>query len=113
MNRQKQQEGWKDGRAFFAGNPQKIIVLPFLTFALPVDSSRPDRLGRAWVLGVLLVLGASGCVTVRPEQRAVLADPTMQFDNDPGDGAAREHVIENREGASGGTSVKGGGCGCN
>jgi len=65
------------------------------------------------VLGLLLALAASGCVTVRPEQRAVLADPTMQFDNDPGDGAAREHVLENREGSSGGTSVKGGGCGCN
>jgi len=65
-------------------------------------------------LGLLgLVLGASGCATVRPEQRAVLADPTMQFDNDPGDGAARDHVLENREGSSGGTSVKGGGCGCN
>lgn len=59
------------------------------------------------------LLGASGCVTVRPEQRAVLADPTMQFDNDPGDGAARERVLENREGSSGGKSVKGGGCGCN
>ncbi len=65
-------------------------------------------------LGLLaLALGASGCATVRPEQRAVLADPTMQFDNDPGDGAARDHVLENREGSSGGTSVKGGGCGCN
>ncbi len=60
-----------------------------------------------------LLLGAGGCATVRPEQRAVLADPTMQFDNDPGDGAARDHVLENREGSSGGTSVKGGGCGCN
>lgn len=110
MNQKKQQEGWKDGRAFFAGNPQKIIRFPFLTSTLPVHSR---RVGRGWLLGVLLVLGASGCVTVRPEQRAVLADPTMQFDNDPGDGAAREHVIENREGASGGTSVKGGGCGCN
>lgn len=60
-----------------------------------------------------LALGGSGCATVRPEQRAVLADPTMQFDNDPGDGAARDHVLENREGSSGGTSVKGGGCGCN
>ena len=63
---------------------------------------------------VLFIVGAvSGCVTVRPEQRAVLADPTMQFDSDPGDGAARDHVLENREGSSGGTSVKGGGCGCN
>lgn len=62
---------------------------------------------------VLLLLSVAGCVTVRPEQRAVLADPTMQFDRDPGDGAARQHVLENREGSSGGTSVKGGGCGCN
>ncbi len=60
-----------------------------------------------------LLLGAAGCATVRPEQRAVLADPTMQFDSDPGDAAARDHVLENREGSSGGTSVKGGGCGCN
>jgi hypothetical protein len=62
---------------------------------------------------LVLLLSLSACVTVRPEQRAVLADPTMQFDNDPGDGAAREHVLENREGSSGGSSVKGGGCGCN
>jgi hypothetical protein len=63
--------------------------------------------------GLGLPFGATGCVTVRPEQRAVLADPTMQFDNDPGDDAAREHVLENRESSSGGKSVKGGGCGCN
>ena len=62
---------------------------------------------------VLLLLGVASCVTVRPEQRAVLADPTMQFDDDPGDGAARDHVLENREGSTGGSSVKGGGCGCN
>lgn len=62
---------------------------------------------------LVLVLSLSACVTVRPEQRAVLADPTMQFDADPGDGAARDHVLENREGSSGGSSVKGGGCGCN
>jgi Domain of unknown function (DUF4266) len=61
----------------------------------------------------VFLLSLASCVTVRPEQRAVLADPTMQFDNDPGDGAARDHVLENREGSSGGTSVKGGGCGCN
>jgi hypothetical protein len=62
---------------------------------------------------LLLSLASAGCVTVRPEQRAVLADPTMQFEGDPGDSAAREHVLENREGSSGGKSIKGGGCGCN
>ena len=42
---------------------------------------------------VVLLLGLAGCVTVRPEQRAVRADPTMQLDNDPGDCAARYHVL--------------------
>jgi hypothetical protein len=60
-----------------------------------------------------LLLALCGCATVRPEQRAVLADPTMQFDDQPADRSARDHVLENREGSSGGSSVKGGGCGCN
>jgi hypothetical protein len=64
------------------------------------------------IAAMLVALASSACVTVRPEQRAVLADPTMRFE-DPGDVAAREHVLENREGSSGGGSVKGGGCGCN
>jgi hypothetical protein len=77
--------------------------------------TKPTRAGILAKIAALctVIVGASACVTVRPEQRAVLADPTMQFDNDPGDGAAREHVLENREGSSGGKSVKGGGCGCN
>lgn len=70
-----------------------------------------------WFAAGLAVLGlgllSGGCATVRPEQRAVLADPVMQFDSEPGEGAARQHVLENREGSLGGTSIKGGGCGCN
>ncbi len=31
-------------------------------------------------LGALLLAASAGCATVRPEQRAILADPTMQFD---------------------------------
>lgn len=64
------------------------------------------------LLVVLAVLG-SACATVRPEQRAVLADPTMRFEGEPGEKAATEHVLENREGSYGGSSVRGGGCGCN
>jgi hypothetical protein len=63
--------------------------------------------------GMVVVLGTlGGCVTVRPEQRAILADPTMRFDRGRED-HARQHVLENREGAYGGGSVQGGGCGCN
>lgn len=62
-------------------------------------------------LGVALL--ASGCATVRPEQRAVLADPIMQFEGKASESAGREHVLENREAAIGSGSIKGGGCGCN
>ena len=63
------------------------------------------------VLALVFGLLGSGCVTVRPEQRAIHADPTMQFDRR--EDRARQHVLENREGSYGGGSVKGGGCGCN
>jgi hypothetical protein len=62
---------------------------------------------------VVLASLASACATVRPEQRAVLADPTMRFEGEPGEKAATEHVLENREASYGGGSVRGGGCGCN
>jgi len=66
------------------------------------------------LLGLIAVLStAAGCVTVRPEQRAVLADPVMQFNGETGEREALDHVLENREGSYGGGSVKGGGCGCN
>jgi hypothetical protein len=69
--------------------------------------------GVAGLLLVVLAAGASACATVRPEQRAVLADPTMRFEGEPGEKAASDHVLENREGSYGGSSVRGGGCGCN
>lgn len=65
------------------------------------------------VLCVGCIATSVACVTVRPEQRAVLADPTMQFEGERGEEAARQHVLENREGSFGGGTVEGGGCGCN
>jgi len=63
--------------------------------------------------GLVLALSASACVTVKPQQRAILADPTMVFDDDAHAQAQREHAFSNREGAYGGSGVAGGGCGCN
>jgi hypothetical protein len=63
--------------------------------------------------GTLLAVLSAGCATVRPEQRAILADPTMQFDAKSADQAALDHALDNREGSTGGGSVRGGGCGCN
>jgi hypothetical protein len=70
-------------------------------------------LARRAVPAAALVVLASGCATVRPEQRATLADPTMRFEGEPGEQAALQHALENREASYGGGSVKGGGCGCN
>jgi hypothetical protein len=75
--------------------------------------SETSKVRLALVAGVVASILASGCATVRPEQRAVLADPIMQFQGDSREAAQRQHVIDNREGSFGGTSVKGGGCGCN
>ena len=71
----------------------------------------PKRL--AGLALALLATATSACATVRPEQRAVLADPTMRFEGEPGEKASTDHVLENREGSYGGSSVRGGGCGCN
>ncbi|MDB4995943.1 MAG: hypothetical protein JWM74_3375 [Myxococcaceae bacterium] len=62
---------------------------------------------------LVAVAALAGCATVKPQERAVLADPVMQFEGDPKAAAQIRHAIENREGSYGGTSVSGGGCGCN
>ncbi len=67
------------------------------------------------VLPILLLLLAAvtGCATVAPEHRAILADPTMSFDVDAKHEAGMRHALDNREGSMGGSGVQGGGCGCN
>ena len=67
------------------------------------------------LLGMLLIaLPASGCArAVLPSEKAYLADPIMQFDSDGLEASADAHIMQNREGAAGGTGTAGGGCGCN
>jgi hypothetical protein len=64
---------------------------------------------------VALIVGAAlavtGCATVQPWQRGLLADSCMVFDAN----AATEYMThwqEAREGSMGGFGVQGGGCGC-
>ena len=75
-----------------------------------LNSSRSVALFLAAVAGAALL---SGCVTVRPEQRSVLADPTMRFDGEELAQSQKKHALDNREGSTGGGGVSGGGCGCN
>ncbi len=65
------------------------------------------------VLLLASIAATTGCVTVRPQERAVLADPIMVFEGDPILAQQLHHAIDNREGSFGGSGVTGGGCGCN
>jgi hypothetical protein len=64
---------------------------------------------------LLSLVLASGCGrhAVRASEKQFLADQVMVFDDDPHDTSAEDHVLSNREGASGGHGAGGGGCGCN
>lgn len=70
---------------------------------------------RATLLTTLMLvhLLAGGCTTVKPWQREALADPIMQPGRNPIAAGQLDHVYFSREAASGGTTVGGGGCGCN
>ena len=66
------------------------------------------------LLGVALLalgLGATGCTTVAPYERAKLAHPTMAANDMAGPG--EEHLRAVTEGAVGGSAGAGSGCGCN
>jgi hypothetical protein len=70
---------------------------------------------RGWgfaLVGLCVLLTAcSGFAPVRPWERRILAHPTMSVD-DVAQGID-EHVRAVSEGAAGGISGGGGGCGCN
>ena len=73
----------------------------------------PIRRGALALVGALSIL-VSGCATVRPWQRELHAKRCMQINPDPTATALQQHVLEYREGASGGYEAIGGsGCGCN
>jgi len=78
-----------------------------------MHAHRPMAPSMRALAAVLAALSAAGCVTVRPQDRATLADPTMRFEGDPQVASQERHAIENREGSYGGSGVSGGGCGCN
>jgi hypothetical protein len=60
-----------------------------------------------------LLLMAAGCATVRPEDKEFLAEPAMSWGDEELGSEPEQHVLENREGSTGGGSTTGGGCGCN
>jgi hypothetical protein len=74
-----------------------------------------SRRSRALAI-VLVACALGGCASFAPPQpweKGDLARPSMRFDGDPLAAKVTEHVYQSREGASGGATVGGGGCGCN
>ncbi len=86
-----------------------------------MDSRRlhpaPRRQARAaawpWALACALAAGCSSQAPVMAWEKGVLARPSMTLDADRLDTGYMEHTYSSKEGASGGASVGGGGCGCN
>jgi hypothetical protein len=65
-----------------------------------------------WMAATAALACTWGCTHVAPYERGKLAHPTMSAD-DPFTTALAGHVQEVSEGATGGLSGGGGGCGCN
>lgn len=59
------------------------------------------------------IAGLSGCASVQPWEKQNLAKPQMTFEGDKLETGYIEHIYSSKEGASGGSGVGGGGCGCN
>ena len=65
----------------------------------------------AALLCALSIAGA--CATVRPEDKEYLAEPSMTWANSSFAARHESHIVDNREGSTGGSQTKGGGYGCN
>ena len=68
---------------------------------------------RRLVLALVAAWLCTACATVRPEDKEYLAEPSMTWTNTTFAARHQAHVIDNREGSTGGSQTKGGGCGCN
>jgi hypothetical protein len=65
-------------------------------------------------LALLIALGvSSACATVKPYEREYLSRPSMDRENERTEAMFYSHVLDAREGATGGVGTAGGGCGCN
>jgi hypothetical protein len=65
------------------------------------------------LLTAALLCGLGACVSVRPEDKEHLAEPAMSFGDEGMSEQHEQHVLDNREGSTGGGDTRGGGCGCN
>jgi hypothetical protein len=62
---------------------------------------------------IALPVLASGCATVKPWDRDLLAEKGMRFIPNPMLHAIDDHIYFSKEASMGGQDAGGGGCGCN
>lgn len=80
------------------------------------SESESDAKWRRRAAGFVLVVvsvASAACATVRPEDKEYLAEPSMTWTNSSFAARHEAHIVDNREGSTGGSQTKGGGCGCN
>ena len=74
---------------------------------------RKRVLGPVKLAVVLALCAAAGCATVKPYEREYLSRPSMDLQREATEAKFYTHVLDAREGATGGLGTAGGGCGCN
>lgn len=75
--------------------------------------NRPAKWFLRLSLALALATAASGCATVQPWDRDLLAEKGMQLIPCPRLHSIDEHIYFSKEASTGGQDVGGGGCGCN
>ena len=70
-------------------------------------------MNKLWIPAITALVLLGGCSSVQPWEKGNLAKPEMAFDPDSLETRFSEHIYFSKEAASGGSSVGGGGCGCN
>jgi hypothetical protein len=71
---------------------------------------------RRLLVVIALAATCGACASFQPPQpweKGQLARPQMQFDANPLEAKATQHIYQSKEAAGGGYGVGGGGCGCN
>jgi hypothetical protein len=69
-----------------------------------------------WLAAACIACALAGCAAYappKPWEKGDLARPSMRFDTEPLATKLTQHVYQSKEGAAGGSTVGGGGCGCN
>lgn len=74
---------------------------------------RSEGVALLLLVGAATLLGGCASMGVQPWERDLLAQPSMQLNENPMMTALDAHIYFSKEATTGGVSFGGGGCGCN